>query len=200
MAIKAPFLPYDKLRQIADEFLAQYHPDGSIPVPIELIVDNDFDLDIVPVPGLEDSIGIASYPTSDLKEIHVDDWVYKRQPQRYRFCLAHELSHLLIHQDIFSQLSFNSMEGWRVAVCSIPEEEYSWIEHQAYNLAGLILVPAEPLSSKFKEVADRAEGAGITLVGASIAVRRTIESHIAKYFDVSLQVVQKRTKADGLWP
>jgi hypothetical protein len=52
MAIVAPYLPYDRLREIAKDFLHQYHPAGDIPIPIEKIIEFRFGLDIVPVPGV----------------------------------------------------------------------------------------------------------------------------------------------------
>ena len=53
--------------------------------------------------------------------------------------------------------------------------------------------------AKFKDVTDRAAGAGIVLTRVSDQTVRTIESHVAKYFDVSLGVIQRRTKQDDLW-
>ena len=57
MAIVAPYLPYEKLRAVADEFLKQHHPSGELPIPIEKIVEFRLRLDIVPVPG-----GVALIP------------------------------------------------------------------------------------------------------------------------------------------
>ena len=51
MALVAPFLPYDRLRVVAESFLNQHHSSGEIPVPIEKIVEFRLHLDIVPVPG-----------------------------------------------------------------------------------------------------------------------------------------------------
>ena len=50
--IKAPILSYDDVRRRADEFLALHHPDRTIPVPIEEIVEFELGMDIVPTPGL----------------------------------------------------------------------------------------------------------------------------------------------------
>ncbi len=67
MAVVAPYLPYDCLRQIAHKFLAEHNPTGEIPVPIEKIVEFRFEMDIVPVPGLHEQLNVDSYITSDLK-------------------------------------------------------------------------------------------------------------------------------------
>src|SRR5262245_3634449 len=104
MAIKVPFLPYEKLRSIADEFLRKHHQSGDLPVPIEKIVELQLRLDIVPVPGLQDEFEIDAFITSDLTEIRVDSFIQRKRQARYRFSLAHEVGHMLIHKDIFKEL------------------------------------------------------------------------------------------------
>lgn len=199
MSIKAPYLPDDRLRRIATEFLAEYHPDGTAPVPIESIVEFRFEMDIVPTPGLEESFDIVSYITSDLTTIHVDGYVYKKQPGRYRFSLAHELSHRVLHRDIFEQLSFNTVSEWKSVVTSIPSDQYSWIETHAYCLGGLILVPPNNLRDAFEVLAKTASEAGIDMSDPPTEVRRLAESHLARHFLVSADVIRRRMKADKLW-
>jgi hypothetical protein len=197
--IKAPYLPAEKLRFVAQQFLADYNPGGMIPVPIESIVEKDFGIDIVPTPGLEKAFNIDTYPTNDLTEFHVDEYVYKRQPRRYRFSLAHEIAHVLIHKDVFANLQFSSIAEWKEVVCSIPEDQYSWIEWQAYTLGGLILVPEGPLRGHFERSRAAAEAAGVACDDLSEESRRIIESHIATAFDVSRDVITRRIKLDKLW-
>ena len=66
MAFKAPYLPYDTLRPRADAFLQQYHPDRTLPVPIELIVERDFGIEIVPMPGLQYAFDTVAFISRDL--------------------------------------------------------------------------------------------------------------------------------------
>ena len=106
MAIKAPFLPYDSLRTQADDFLSRYYPSGTIPVPIGNIVEFQFGIDIVPIPGLQESFDTDSAISKDLNTIYIDDFVFNNRKRRYHFSLAHELSHKLIHAEIFGKLSF----------------------------------------------------------------------------------------------
>ncbi len=117
MTIKAPYLPYDKLREIAGGFLAQYHPSGRLPIPIASIVEFQFGMDIVPIPGLNESFEIDSSISNDLTTIYIDDFVFRKRPARYHFSLAHELSHKLIHRDLFrEQLSFANLAEWKAAI------------------------------------------------------------------------------------
>ena len=131
MAIVAPYLPYDKLRRSADEFLARYHPDGTMPVPIENIIEYKFGLDIVPVPGLL-------------------------------------------------------------------EDQYGWIEYQAYCWGGLVLVPEGPLKDKFDDCIAKAGLAGVDWNELDQTSRRPILGAIGRVFDVSSEVIIKRMKYDKL--
>jgi hypothetical protein len=200
MAIVAPYLPYEKLRGVADDFLSEYHPSGELPVPIEDIVEFKFHLDIVPVPGLKDEFEVDAFITSDLTEIRVDRFIYQNRPTRYRFSLAHELAHLLVHQDVFKQLQFSTVAQWKAAICSIPEQQYSLIEWQAYSLGGLMLVPAKPLRDLFETKAKESEAAGLSLSDIDEEMRKIVERHIGSYFEVSGDVIARRMKYDKLWP
>ena len=169
--IKAPYLPYDKLRGIADDFLNEHHASGELPVPIEEIVEFRLSIDIVPVPGLQKLIDVDAFISSDLSEIRVDRFVYENRPARYRFSLAHEVAHWLIHRDVFALLKFSTVQGWMDALASIPEDQYGWIENQAYNLAGLILVPSQPLRDLFENASASANAAGVDLQSRANAQR-----------------------------
>lgn len=48
----APYHSYEDVRGQADAFLAKHHPAGTIPVPIEEIVEFQLSIDIVPMPDL----------------------------------------------------------------------------------------------------------------------------------------------------
>jgi IrrE N-terminal-like domain len=199
MAVVAPYLPYDKLRVVAADFHEQHHPSGEIPIPIERIIEFRFQLDIVPVPGIQDEFDVDAYITSDLREIRVDRFIQASRPARYRFSLAHELSHLLIHQEVFKELKFSSIKDWKSAICSIPEEQYGWIEWQAYSLGGLILVPPQPLKDLFETRCEEAMRAGIDLQEVDDRMRRVIESNIGRHFEVSAEVIARRMKYDKMW-
>jgi hypothetical protein len=199
MPVVAPYLPYDRLRAAADDFLREHHPSGELPVPIEKIVEFRFGLDIVPVPGLQDGFDVDAYITSDLSEIRVDRFIQQKRPTRYRFSLAHELAHLIIHQEVFAQLKFSTIEEWKAVISSIPEQQYGFIEWQAYCLGGLILVPPKPLKEIFEVKVKEASAAGLDLYEVDEDYRKIVHNHIGGYFDVSGDVIKRRMKYDGLW-
>lgn len=198
MGINAPYLPYDKLREVANAFLSQYHPSGTIPVPIAAIVEFAFQMDVVPVPGLLESYQIDSSISNDLATIYIDEFVFKKRLTRYRFSLAHELSHKLIHAKIFQQVSFASIAEWKETMNSIPPREYGWIESQAYSLAGLILVPSSPLLAAYRGAEDSAAAAGISLQDIDADAAKVVAASIGREFEVSGEVIRKRVRFDGI--
>lgn len=155
-----PFLSYDSLRQTATRFLGEHHPSGTIPVPIEDIIEFDFRLDIVPTPGLLRAFEIEAFISSDLTTISVDDTQAETYPNRYRFSLAHELAHLLLHKSIFGGYQFSTIAGWKTTVKMFLPDDYSRLEFQAYALAGLMLVPSGPLIERLQHHITRIRKAG----------------------------------------
>ena len=201
------FLSYEDLRHRADAFLARYHPSGAIPVPIEHIAEVQLGIDIVPVPGLReilqsDDYGVESYITSNLKEIHVDEWVWRHRYNRYRFSIAHEIGHAVLHGELYQSATFNSIESWKAFSDAIPGDDHSWYEWQAYAFAGLILVPAGPLREAVgrhvARVTERISQEGIPLARVWDTVWDIILEEVAHEFEVSVDVIQKRVDKDGL--
>ena len=101
MGFEPPVLSYDDVRGYAEEFLAEYHAKESVPTPIEEIVEFDFGMDVIPIPGLRDEVGVDAFLASDLESISVDEDVMIHFKARYRFSLAHELGHHWIHDDLY---------------------------------------------------------------------------------------------------
>lgn len=197
--LRVDYLSPEVLRTKANDFLSRYHNSGSIPVPIEDIVDLHFRIDIVPVPGLRRSFDVEAFITSDMETIYVDDDVYSNHENRYRFTLAHELAHAVLHQKIFRTVSFNDIKSWKRIQRELPEKEYQWLETQAYIFAGLVLVPSGQLRASYQRAVEKAEQVGVSLQYASEVAQRMIAGHIAVEFQVSTSVIERRLNADGIW-
>lgn len=197
---KVKRLSYDDLRREAGDFLEKYNPDGSLPVPIEEITEFNLKLDVVPVSGLQKHFDTDAFLSNDLKTITVDQYIFDAVETRYRFSLAHEISHLLLHADFFNHLKpFSTVNAWKDAVRGIPKEDYHWIEWQAYALAGLILVPSQPLKEHFDDVSDQLYLVEMRRSEASDEAKEAIEVELADRFCVSTAVIHKRIEKDRLW-
>ncbi len=187
--IKVPFNSYDSIKKKAELFLEKYHPSGTIPVPIEEIVEFDLKINIVPLPGLHKDMELDGFVASNLKEVYVDETACDAYPSRYRFTLAHEVGHIVLHKKIFQQANFSTFSEWIEFGNSIPEKDYGWLEWQAYCFAGLVLVPQEHLerlTSKY------VKHAGALLKPNWDYVWEIIAAKLAKEFDVSKEVIEKR--------
>jgi len=196
--ITAPRLSYEDVRSRAEAFLRQYHPDRTLPVPIEEIVESQLKLDIVPAPNLHQLLEIDGFLTGNLKEIWVDDFVYRSRPGRYRFTLAHEVGHLILHRDVYRTRPFESIEGWKAFHNSIPDEEHSWLEYQGYAFAGLVLVPRDLLETEAQKCVERIKQEGIRLKENWDFAWDRIAAFLAKQFEVSSEVIHRRLEKDKI--
>jgi hypothetical protein len=198
-AIRVDRWSYDQLRRFAERYLSEAHPSGTIPIPIEDLVDIRHKIDVVPMAALREW-EVDAFTSRDCQTIYVDQGIYNHSsPNRFRFSLAHELSHILLHKKVFEAATFTDVREWKAFVEAIPAEQYQWIEWQAYALGGLLLVPPQALEEQFDRIAVELENHGVDV--------RTLTSpgyaHIAKLlgdvFAVSSIVIDKRAVKDGLW-
>lgn len=201
MELPVPVLSYEQLRNRAESFLRQYNPDGSIPVPVEGIIECDFSINIIPIPSLQRVHEVDACISSNLKSLIVDMAVLEsRSPNRYRFSLAHELAHAVLHSAVYEQLRFSSVEEWKSVMGQIREQDRGWLEWQAYSFAGLILVPGSALQIKLHEALSLAGSGGISVQDASDSAKEYISTWVGRQFEVSSQVIGKRLDYDKLWP
>lgn len=193
-----PFYSYEDLCKKADEFLCTHNPSGTIPVPIEKIVEFEFDINIVPVLGLQREIEVEGFTSSDLKNIYVDEYVYTEYINRYRFTVAHEIGHIVLHRNLYRSNRFSSIAEWKEFINSMTEEEHGWLEYQGYAFAGLILAPRENLIKHTKEWVKKIEGKGVSLEKNWDFAWELIMEHLGKAFQVSASVIEKRLDKDGI--
>lgn len=200
MALPIARLSYENLRSTANTFLKTHCP-GEIPVPIEEIVEFKFGINVIPIPGLLEIHEVDAFVSQDLKTIMVDNSVMEsHSPNRYRFSLAHELAHVILHAEVFSAVRFTSLGQWRKLLASFPEEDRSWLEWQAHGLAGLVLVPGDCLSREVRGAVTAARKRGVKLLGNEDVAKAYISTHLGRVFEVSAEVINRRMDKDNLWP
>ena len=183
---------------MSEQFLREFHAEGSIPTPIEEIAEIKCGLDIIPLPGLRDLLEIDGFISSDLSCITVDQFILERRLNRYRFTLAHELGHFYLHQDIYSALKFASLDEWKQFQREVDESDYNWLEYQAYAFAGLVLVPTGHLRAQFQSAAEAAERIGFTRQGEAEAFLEYVAEVLREVFQVSVAVIAKRLRYESL--
>jgi len=167
------------------------------PVPIEEIVEFQLNLNIIPFPNLKRNSQIDGFLGFDCSAIYVDQYQLEHYPSRYRFTLAHELSHLILHRDIYHEAGIETLDDYIRWHEELDEYVRSAYEFQAMNLAGRILLPKttflstcerhlSPLRAQIPEEAD--PSLVCELLGAKVAPE----------FDVSDEVAFRRLWRDGL--
>lgn len=130
--------------------------------------------------------------------IYVDQFHMMKRLRRYRFTLAHQLSHLLLHEDIYEGANIESLEDYVRFQNDLDPDLRAAYEFQAMNLAGRVLLPEvsffglceKTLSSvrhRLPADVDRA------LLGELIAAK------VAAVFEVSEEVAVRRLFKDRLW-
>ena len=200
--LRIPDRSYDQLRLIAEQFLAEHHLVGTIPIPIEEIIEFRLGLNIVPMPGLRKFFDIDGYVSKSLRDISVDEYIQEARLDHYRYTLAHELAHVLIHGEVVKQFNFETIDEWKAVILGVNRDERAVYDGQAHDLGTLILVPSAQLASEFEEDRRKVEARGMTL-GRVIATengRRILESNLAQRFDVPRFVMTDRLNRDKLWP
>lgn len=187
---KAPCNPKERIWHEADRLRA-VHPAGrSLPVRI---------IDLIPVDGLREQLDIDALLMGDLSSILLDkrSFMSPRLEYRLRFSVAHEIGHLILHRDIYAGLQHPTAKEWFDYISAIPDTEYGWVEWQAYEFAGRLLVPPDPLREAFQT----AEAAGYAdWLAADEAALDYIATRIAPGFDVSAEAIAKRLRVEKHWP
>lgn len=168
---------------------------------MEGIVEWDFDMAIIPIPGLKDRLRVDAFLASDLTAIFVDDYVLQFVPNRYRFSLAHELAHYYLHDELYQSVEVRNVSDWSEVQRQIGEEDYSWFEYQANAFAGLVLVPPARLKARFTRRVGEAEEQGLDRSAiVRFPLRQRLIEGLASEFVVSEQTMTIRLEKDGLLP
>lgn len=187
------FKNHDYIKEVADDFLRKYHPEGTYPTPIEKIVELKLKIDVIPIPGLHEIIDVDGFISSDLSNISIDRYVYMNIEKRLRFTLAHEIGHSIMHQEVYKHDEFNTATEWKNFMENFPEKEWSWLEWQANQFAGLVLVPTDHLQKRFKYHTKQIRSLGIE--NKDVIKDRTI-ALLAEDFIVSSGVIQIRLEKE----
>lgn len=99
-----PKWSYNKIREFSDQFLKEYCPQLTLPIPIEEIVELKIGIRISTIKYLKQKYDIDGFINSEFNEITIDDDVFNQFEKRSRFTIAHELGHKILHSEMYGQL------------------------------------------------------------------------------------------------
>ena len=134
-----PYLGRLEIEQRVNELMEECW-DGDFPVDVEKVADY-LGIAIVPVEGLMDKIGVDAFISADFRMIYVDGAEYRLGGNRYRFSVAHELGHYVLHREYFSS-RVESFVEWAGLV---DDNCYGYVEFQANYFAGCLLAPEDEM-------------------------------------------------------
>lgn len=197
--IEVPYLSYERLKELAENVLEQSSYSDSFPVDIEMIVEDDFEMDIIPIRGLKTSYDIDAFISKDLQTITVDETVLESRRNRYRFSLAHELGHRVLHEDILSSIDFETTAQWKECINSIPTREYGFLEYQANTFANAILIPSSQLHSRFADAIEQIRAAGMDPKQQADTCLDYVATGLGKQFCVSAEAMTIRIEKEAMF-
>lgn len=201
--IKPVRYTWPQIRELAEDFRKSYvHPPDKIPVPIEETVEFDLRLEIISVDRLKSTIDVDGFLSNDLKTIYIDKQVYDEEKyiSRFRFTLAHEVAHYILHEDIIEKSQFRTIEDWIHFREEMSGEDLNWFEQQAYEFAGRLLVPKERLITALEEQREKIEKYKSHVSNENDErLIDAISKVICDKFRVSSNVIYRRIRSEKLW-
>lgn len=190
-----PYKKISEIQSIADSFRDKYW-DSSIPIDIELVIERDFNILVIPIEGLKQNCQTDAMILSNLEEIVYDPNV---PVNRLRYSIAHEVGHLVLHHKAIEHLRPVSYENWFEIIQSVPETVWGTAEFQAYEFSGRLLVPYENLMEEIKNKSDLIENAKKQIPNIEQEVLIDYISPIlSKIFNVSPDVISRRIKREEI--
>lgn len=195
-SFKAPYIPKEKVWSKVEEFRRDHPRAQRTPVDVFDLVELDLGLEIFPLPGLRDFGDVEALLTGDLTGIRVDEKIFSdlRYEGRLRFSVAHEIGHYVLHRDIYENATYSSTKEWTDFFASIPQKEYFFIENQAYEFAGRLLVPKATLE---EELDLQKKQLTADVQDREMAIEYIAEA-TAKRFGVSGQVILRRIQKEEI--
>lgn len=195
-----PHYPGDSLKRFAVEYLKGAHPSGSIPIPIDEIVEGFQQVEIIPYPRLRNDRGVEGFPAPDGTKIYIDEDIMKHpNAKRFRFTVAHELAHVLLHPRVFKKATFLKVDDWISFLENVSTGEIQVIERQAYKLAGYLLVPPDPFMAQYLKMCDAMNAAGMNVASLGPSELGFIASKLGDFFDVSSGCILRIGVQEHLW-
>ena len=205
IGLDVEYIPYRKIAEEAISFAIQYEIDKKIPVPIEDVIEFKLKFDIIPTQNMQRDFDIAGFTSFKSKSIYVDDFIYKNRHYRYRFTLAHEVGHIVLHKALLKGIELESVTQWEQFVDQVEKRDYDSLEFQGYAFGGLVLVQPHKLKPLFEEniahitpLVAQAKSEGLDREQYLKYAINAMASILAPSFDVSNDVLSRRIEYDNL--
>lgn len=136
---RVPYLNKNNIVRNVEETLEECW-NGAFPVDVEAICD-DLGIGILPIVDLSKTFRVDAFISADFKTIYVDNREFEKDSHRYRFSVAHELGHFVLHRRYCPCVAQGLDEWFRF----FRRFTNDYAEFQANYFAGSLLVPEAEL-------------------------------------------------------
>ena len=197
-----PVLTWKQIVARAREFEEQYDlAQREFPLDIEEIAEFDLGIEMRFTPGVLEDFGSPAQigPGEDRPIITVDMNQFWQGSSFYRFSLAHEIGHYVLHRDWLEEVwkLIGSIGNWKQVIASRSEDDYRWMESQADEFASYLLAPEtvfEPFFAKqlllLSDIQDRLQ---------SEDVLPYLANPVGVFFGMSNTAAQARIRKSPQW-
>jgi Zn-dependent peptidase ImmA (M78 family) len=179
----------------AAEFRRRYAQGVMGWLDIEAVLEHDVGLQIIPRKHLTRRTEKKAWLSADGRSIYVDEDLMCDSETEYRFTIAHEGAHAVLHANLLPQSPLSSQEAFWAYHNRLSERDEYFLEWQARQFAGQVLVPPGELSGMFSSAARRA----LRSVGMCPAAELYAENEVAAHFGVTNMCAGVRISQDHLW-
>ncbi|MFA5086366.1 MAG: ImmA/IrrE family metallo-endopeptidase [Candidatus Paceibacterota bacterium] len=146
-----PYYSDIDIKSKADDFRLKYWG-KDIPIDIEMVAEKELGIKIIPIPNLIRLASVDALITSKWDIVFTDDFYYSERENRFRFSLAHELGHYVLHKEVYEAFGIKNIDDYNKFFNDMTQENYSLFESQANRFANYLLIPADILCEEIKNI------------------------------------------------
>lgn len=190
----------EELEQSADEFRSR-HAHGHIGrLNLPLIIEKDLHVEIVPVRWLCRVIKAKGYVCNGGHTICVDSDILSFQPEDYLFLIGHETAHVVRHPSLLPKAIFTTVEECARFQEEISIQNRSFMEAEAREWAGRVLIPRRHLERVFDSLAVQYP-LFVKVLGpnAARAFAQMVATEVGGFFGVRPTIAEARLRNDNVW-
>ena len=129
------------------------HPTITIPIDIDFLVETEPGVKLDYRPGIKDRFSVAGVvwkSDEDTLSIFIDEYIADTNPTFYRFTVAEEYAHIILHRPIIEKITSLDM------VTQLMEMENYWkMDRNARRFAAATLMPAKQLLEDARDLYKR---------------------------------------------
>lgn len=197
-----PVLGWKEIAQQARAFAIEYKlAKRDFPLDVEEIAEFDLGIEIRLCPGVLEDFGSPAQiaPGDKHPIITVDAEQYRQQTSFYRYSVAHEIGHYILHRKWLEKVwqLISSVEKWKQVILTQSEDDYQWMEGQAEEFASYLLAPEEVFEPFLATQVSKIERIDVPLQSEDILPY--LANPIGEFFGMSNSAAQARIRKSSQW-